>query len=302
MFALAITALDSMPAAPSAKPAVRVYSAETFTGDDARIASSLATRIASGVWSHGLSVGRDLLTIPGVRSALGERLAARLDFLAAGDSAREAKAVRKADAARTARSAALIASWGDAGTLAPSLTEWPRVRHTQSGTWSITRRGHGVAHSDAEGRDYATTTEVEAAYRRVLIGQWERVGSDFGWVRGGFGYPPGQDRAVALPRGVVIDYGDSWTSAACGTHVTLLIPVDAEAREQMEWLEELVAMAGAAYGAACDMADVAPLLARMEAAVPGRLGKVVWGASSTPDMVTRWKDGITVSSVPDRSW
>lgn len=283
MFALA---LATIPAPPVPSPSVQVYP-EPHTGEDARRACLLANRASDGSWPWPVEDCAPILAQRGVRAALGETLASRLDFLLAGDRARVAKEERRYAAARLA----CQRSWGCSGDVADSLRAWPRARIQHDGP-SANKRGLYAAFEDCDGRPL-DRGQVEEAYRAVLVGTWQRAYSHYGWVRGGYGMPPGSDAATPTPRGIIVSHRSYWTPDGASTALTILVPMDDEARQQMVWLEEMTTMRRRAHGAMLDIVEVLPLIASMTRP-EGALGEVVGTAlPATPEMEARWCDAFT---------
>lgn len=306
MFALAIASDPILVSAPSTS--VRAYAQDTHTGDDARAACLLAPRlkarpaaddpewgpdhVARG-WPWPLAVCANILARPGVRAALGAALASRLDFFLAGDKAREATASRRQAARDAAARERYRANFGDTGDVAASLAAWPRAQRVSDET-TINHTGAKLVFRTADGTLISGPDAVEAAYRAVLVGRWDRVDTTFGWVRGMFGYPPDSNKADPTPQGVAIEHRTSWHPDGSYTHLSVLVPMDDEAREQFVVLQELRTVAnggwrfGAGGGSLNDLYEVAPFVARMTKP-DGLLGHVEWTeAEVTEDLIRRW--------------
>lgn len=253
----ATTPIEAAPRQPRAT--VRRYE-QGHSGSDAYRASLLAQRLQAaqqpiedgGPWD-GYAYGwpwdvtrcAAMLSQRGIRAALGDDIARRLDWLMAGDLRRASKA-RAAQRLRwRADRRAHVAAMGGMPTSGERtyLRQWPEVwgTHRGSGTTSQQRdRGYRAGDDTVMSAD-----EAEGVMRPMLVGEWRRVRAAYrpgymspppcgGWVRGY--YDP-------IPDGILLHYHDDWQmfglpSGSIG-YREILVPVDAEARDQLTNLRQL---------------------------------------------------------------
>lgn len=248
-------------ASPShARPTVRRYDQREHTGADAYRASLLAQRLTASAdtatdigpwdgygagWPWDIDRCAAMLSQRGIRAALGEDIARRLDWLMAGDQ-------RRATKARTARRLRWragrrvhVAAMGGMPTAGERtyLRQWPEAwrTHRGSGTTSQQRR-HGYRAADDT---VMSADDAETALRLMLVGEWCRVRASYcpgymspppcgGWVRG-YAHP--------IPAGILLQHYDGWEmfglpQGSVG-HREILVPVDQEAREQLANLRQI---------------------------------------------------------------
>ena len=256
----ATTRPEARPEAATRQPrsTVRRYERQEHTGSDAYRASLLAERLTAPTttdigpwdgygagWPWDITRCAAMLSQRGIRAALGEDIARRLDWLMTGDQRRAVKA-RSAQRLRwRAERRAHVAAMGGMPTSGERtyLRSWPEAwsTHRGSGTTSQQRtRGYRAADDAVMSAD-----EAETALRPLLLGEWRRVRASYcpgymspppcgGWVRG-YSHP--------IPAGILLQHYDGWEMFGLPQgsrgHRAILVPMDQDAREQLANLRQL---------------------------------------------------------------
>lgn len=257
-----------VPAPREPRATVRRYERQDFTGADAYVASILATRLTgerserdpvSGfAYSTGGRFPWDLircaamLSQRGIRAALGDDIARRLDWLLALDQRRERldrAAARKAS--RAARRAHVDVMGGMCTSFERTyLGRWPETHSTHHGAGTTSqqwRTGYLGQHGGVMSAD-----EAEAAFRPLLVGEWIRVQA--GWSSGQCGSPPFGEwipgHQDPIPAGILLLKQSGMDPAwiACGSSY-VLVPMDAAAHDQFANLRQLAAVRAEVYSA-----------------------------------------------------